>query len=155
VRRTDDFNADVYRRAALERITTAERLLDDGDYVMFYYVAGLAVECMFRAYRYLIDKAFDARHDLRELADASHFLDYLSEAEQEQARAALADVLARWSNSHRYRSYASLRAFLNSAGLYRLAGRTTIRGQVVERNSPYILQGARTLVRIGDERWPN
>lgn len=147
------FNAEVYRRASLERMRTAQQLFRNRDYVMAAYVAGLAVECILRAYRFRLNPQFEGRHDLRRLAEESRFLTFVPEALRGTARAALGDLATRWSNDHRYRSSDALRQFLNAAGLFRLTGGRTVRGNVVRYNAEIVIDAMEMLVTIGDRRW--
>ena len=65
--------AQIYLEAAQEHKTLAFELHEARRYVMAHYVAGLAVECILRAYRYRFDPVFDSRHDLQALYSASRF----------------------------------------------------------------------------------
>lgn len=72
-----EFKPRDYYEAAHERLSQAELLFDvspegvkdrRGDrYVVVVYLAGVAVECMLRAYRLKESKQFDSRHQLAEL----------------------------------------------------------------------------------------
>ena len=73
-----NLTADDYRWASLERIRAAEQLHGDAMYSSAIYFAGVAVECILRAYRVRIDPAFDSRHDLADLLKASGLRDYAS-----------------------------------------------------------------------------
>src|SRR5689334_3990123 len=54
-----------YYRAALERIKQAEYLYREGNsYALAMYVAGVAVECILRAFRARKAPVFESRHDL-------------------------------------------------------------------------------------------
>src|SRR3954466_9232425 len=100
------FDADVYLAAAKERIAEAAELYDGRRYVLCHYVSGLAVECLLRAYRFRKNPEFDSRHDLFALYDASGMADQIPESEAFAVNAALAEVVRRWANDHRYRSAA-------------------------------------------------
>lgn len=113
---------------------------------MAHYVAGLAVECILRAYRYRIDPAFTARHDLRALYAESRFGERLAPEDAQRILAALAEVITRWSNSHRYRSEAALREYLRRAGL-------NGKGKFVKESSRRIVNAALMLVDQGALRW--
>lgn len=79
------FGADSYKAAAHEHVNAARELYNRQRYALAHYVAGLAVECMLRAYRCRIDSVFDSRHDLHDLARKSGFLDIVP-GESDQAR---------------------------------------------------------------------
>jgi HEPN domain-containing protein len=61
------FNEEVYLTPASEHITAAFELLEAERYALAYYVAGLAVECVFRAYATMVGAEHDDKHDLRRL----------------------------------------------------------------------------------------
>jgi hypothetical protein len=52
-----------YFRAAQERMTQASLLRREEHFALAMYVAGAAVECMFRAY-HPTDAEFDEKHDI-------------------------------------------------------------------------------------------
>lgn len=96
--------ADDYRGAAEKRVVTARPLHEAGRYAAAHYVAGLAVECLFRAYRRRIDPEFDARHDLDQLFVVSGFTAQVATQSPRSGRAikeTLAEVVVRWRNSRR------------------------------------------------------
>lgn len=101
-------------------------------YPLAYYLAGLAVECLFRAYTELVGGEHDAL-----LADVG-------------------DVWTRWLNNHRYRSLSSLKNFLNANELYRLEGSRSIKGdsdRVVRYNWDVLLEASLRLLNAGINRW--
>jgi len=146
-----NFTADVYRTAAEEHVNAARQLYTMERYVLAHYVAGLAVECLFRAYKSRRNPAapFDEHHGLHELAEAGRFYDLVPEKLAE-IRAALGDVVTRWLNNHRYRSEGALRAFLKEKKLDRGLPRGT---DVLKENSRRIVNAALQLVRLGVSQW--
>lgn len=101
-------NAGDYFDAALSHSHAARALYSGGRFVLAHYVAGLAVECVFRALRARMTLEFDERHDLMELASSSGFLEAVPPRQQGSISLLLGEVTARWLN-HRYRSDASLK----------------------------------------------
>jgi len=144
------FNAYDYLSAAREHVHGARELYSMRRYVLAHYVAGLAVECLFRAYRLRIDATFDERHDLRLLEKASGFSDIVPGSQRKIISAALGDVIARWQNDHRYRSEESLRRFLKERKLS-----LKVKGDFVKENSRRIANAALQLVNLGDTSWKN
>lgn len=142
------FNAEDYRIAAEEHVTAANQLYGLRRWALAHYVAGLAVECMFRAYRVRIDPQFDEKHYLGKLAKASGFLDIISSERVEVISAALSEVEARWQNDHRFRSEESLRRFLVERKLY-----LRIKGDFVKESSRRIVNAATELVNLGARQW--
>ena len=143
----------MYRRAALERQTEANELHQSERYVLAYYVAGAAVECILHAYRERNDVENTAGHNLYQLAQISGFLDILPDEARGDVTSALADVATRWSNLHRYRSHDALRIFLIRGKLHRLSGNRTVRGDLVRANANAIVSGATAIVTAGNLRW--
>jgi HEPN domain-containing protein len=69
------FRAEEYYRGALERMTQARTTYrDESGYALAMYCAGLAVECLLRAFRWSENAAFEGRHDLSALLKASRML---------------------------------------------------------------------------------
>ena len=141
-------NADVYLTAAQEHVTAARELYKSGRYVLAHYVAGLAVECLFRAYRCRVDKTFDERHDLQNLAKAGRFFSVIPPEQNQIISAALGVVVSQWQNGHRYRSAASLRSFLAEHKLY-----LRIKGDFVKENTRRVVDAALELINLGVMRW--
>lgn len=138
--------ANVYFAAAQEHKTLAVELHEAGRYVLSHYLAGLAVECILRAYRTRINSAFTARHDLAALAQEAGFDSIVPDEMQETIGAAFTEVVRRWSNSHRYRSERALRDSLRQAGL----GRS---GKYVRESSRRIINAAIVIVDQGVLKW--
>ncbi len=107
-----------YYRAALERIKQAHYLYREGSsYSLAMYVAGVAVECLLRAFRARKNPEFESRHDLLSLFAESGMLKVAQEklraggwsAEEiashvKTMRAAVNDVYILWHNNYRYAS---------------------------------------------------
>lgn len=143
---TKDNEAETYRDAATEHIGLARELHNAGRYVMAHYLAGLAVECMLRAYLYRLSPIFTGRHDLQTLYDDAQLDNAVPLEDKQIVGAALTEVTRRWSNSHRFRSEKALRQFLQRAGL----GHS---GKFVRESSRKIVNAATVIVEIGDLKW--
>lgn len=117
------FNQWVYLTAAQERITTANRLFhaEPPDYVLACYAAGVAVECLFHAYRERAGADNTARHDLGLHAQLGLFYDGMSSWQRQSVSALVSEVVSRWQNNHRYRSEEALR----SKTMHKLIARVT------------------------------
>lgn len=57
--------AESYLEAAMAHVEATRTLLENHQFPLSNYLAGLAVECLLRAYSHRLDDTFDARHDLR------------------------------------------------------------------------------------------
>jgi len=142
------WRGDVYRAAAEEHITSLGDLYKSRRYVLAHYVAGLAVECMLRAYRCRWDSTFHERHDLRELARQGRFLDVVPSQRASAIGAALGEVVTRWENQHRFRSGDALRDFLLGRAFDR-----RIKGDFVKESARRIINAAIELVTLGAMQW--
>jgi len=143
-----EFTAEIYRAAAEDRWTALETLYGNQFYTLTLYTAGVAVECMFRAYRARIDPTFDSRHDLFKLERASKFALIVPAARLSEYGAALSALAVRWSNNHRYRSPAALRSWLKRLSLDR-----GITGDPVKENARRASAAAGVIVAIGVAQW--
>ncbi|WP_395141164.1 hypothetical protein [Armatimonas sp.] len=146
--------AQEYLLAAREHFAELQRLTLDEirHYPLTYYLAGVTVECLFRAYMTLVDAKFDDKHDLRQLAASGQFFRFMPSRQQDHLEAALSDVYRRWSNAHRYRSASSLRKFLNQHGLFK-NGQQHLSGDILKPNWEILYDGVDALMTIGLERW--
>lgn len=142
-----EFRPQVYLQAAQERMVRAELLDEERDFVLSHYVAGVAVECILRAYKARLDESLDERHDLRLLAKRGGLFNPAINERQQKAIAALGEVVKRWDNAHRYRTPQSLRKFLTDRGLF------AKKGEVLEFSSAKIVSAMIELVTFGVQRW--
>ena len=108
--------AETYRDAGLQHITVAREVYDFEWYAPANYLAGLAVECVLRAYRTMIDPAFDARHDLGLLFRLARFGDVIPPQDIVRVSTALDVVVTLWSNDHRFLDESALRRRGTSRG---------------------------------------
>lgn len=118
------FSKVVYLEAAQERITSANRLLsqETPDYVMATYLGGVAVECLFHAYRMRARVADTAKHDLLIHSELGNFYGGLKSKQRAAVNALVSEVVARWRNNHRYRSASALRAYIVNKRLHFIEG---------------------------------
>ncbi len=140
--------ARTYRDAGAEHITVARELYDSGRFVLANYAAGLAVECVLRAYRVMIDPEFDSRHDLDKLYSLAKFADVVPSQRVEEVTAALGDVVNLWSNDHRFLTEVALRKRWTKRKLYE-----GIRGDFVKERTRQLVNSASTIVNLGVARW--
>ena len=145
-----NLGADDYRWAAQERVEAANHLHAAAKYATAIYLAGVAVECILRAYRVRDDPHFDSRHDLQHLLMASGLQKYVPEKRREAVAAALGDVWARWRNDYRYAADDRVLRDLRDRKLT-----VGIKGDQLKENSRRVLDRAYELVGIGVARWKN
>jgi HEPN domain-containing protein len=153
------FNAQQYFTAATERMNQARILYNrDNSYALAMYVAGVAVECMFRSLKLLRTDDFDERHDLKRLFSNSHMLEYNKKLEAgcrgsertsaQNIQAWMNDVCIRWANDYRYASEDRLNSELKARELYR-----NVRGDVLKANTRLLLNAAEKLIERGAMIW--
>jgi hypothetical protein len=155
------FTAEHYYRAARERIIEASVLYDRQCHGLSMYVAGLAVECLLRAFRAKKDPVFDSRHDLQLLfrqsgilrlhEDRLERLGYELEQIQQTAtefRAAHNEVVRLWRNDFRFAAESHIRGWLNDIRAY-----DSVKGDVLKANARKLLAAAQSIVNTGVFLW--
>lgn len=150
------FNEIVYVAACQERIRIATQLLNQTvpDYVMATYLSGVAVECLFHAYRIRAGAQDDAKHDLFRQAELGNFFGGMKRRQKEAVGALLGEVVSCWQNNHRYRSADALKAFVIARRLHITGPNSAAtRDDPVKHNAERIVDAANELVTIGITRW--
>jgi len=140
--------AETYRDAGAEHVAAASKLYDEGRYVQANYLAGLAVECILRSYRVMLDPEFDSRHDISHLYKLARFADIVPPSQEETIGAALGQVFALWANDHRFLSEAALRRRWTKRKLY-----DGVKGDFVKEQNRRLINAATTIVNVGVARW--
>jgi len=144
----DEFTPEAYREAAAEHFGRMGRAYDQDDFAWALFVAGLAVENLFRAYHLRVAREFDARHGLRDLARASKFADAVPPRQAEAYAAALGRVAAAWSSNDRFRPEAGVRRRLKRLNLDR-----GVKGDFLKEVARRPVSDATLIVSIGVKRW--
>src|SRR4051794_25589288 len=114
-----ELDAEDYLAAAKDHAAALSATCENGDYALTIYVSGVGVECLFRAFRARRGLPFRSDHALADLGEEAGFPALVPERHRVRFDAALADVVVRWRNNHRFRSKAALRRFLKWAKLDR------------------------------------
>ncbi len=158
-----DFTADHYFRASLERMTQAQYLYrgGEGHYALSMYAAGLAVECLLRAYMVKRKREFESRHDLLLLFKESGILDPSPDRlkargltdsqvlEHEKTMwSSVNEVFLLWRNNYRFASEERLLAHLKKMKLYHRA-----KGGVLKARAADLLEAAERFVAKGLLQW--
>ena len=142
------FRADHYLEAARERVFSAFCLYDSSRYAAAIHFAGVAVECLLRAYRMRKTGTFDERHDLAELMKSSSIASFIPNKLNQEFGAALTTVWRRWKNNYRYASMSRLSTELRDLGLF-----ATIKGDPLKENARITLSAAQKLINAGVLSW--
>ena len=158
-----DFTADHYFRASVERMSQAHHLYREGKgcYALAMYVAGLAVECLLRAYVVKRKREFESRHDLLLLFKESGILNVdpdklkarglTDEQIQEHQKVLWSSVNAvfiLWRNNYRFASEARLLAHLKKMKLYQ--GK---KGDLLKAKAYDLLKAAQGFIDKGVLQW--
>ncbi len=143
-----DFTAESYRAAALEHMERAQEFHAEGRYFLAHYFAGVAVECLLRAYLLRINPEFDSRHDLYQLARSSGFFNLVPYNLQPVYSSKFAVLNLRWRSNHRYATEEQWRSYLSG-----LKADFSMKGERVKNNSRTVLNIAYDIVSLGDKKW--
>jgi hypothetical protein len=139
-----------YRNAALERMGDTIQLRRLDRYPFAMYAAGVAAECMLRAFRHP-DREHAAHHDV-----VAHFAlcdrERLGERAWTNLRGPVQTVHLLWLNNFRYVHEDQLRRYLNDLKYYQRVrkGSDTLKVACIE-----LIDAALAIVTVGDERWRN
>ena len=140
--------ADEYYQAALDHIDEARLLYDENRYVLAHYVAGLAVECMLRAYAVRNGEPFEGRHNLSKWLELARFDEVIATSRREIVSSSYNVVVTQWNSTQRYYSDGFLRAYFRNAHLNR-----GIKGDAVKELTRRIAEAAFDVLNEGKVRW--
>ena len=151
-----DFTADHYYRASVERMSQAQHLyrVGVGYYAVAMYNAGLAVECLLRAYMLKRKRQFESRHDLLLLFKESGILDVdpdklkakglieeQIQAHQKVLWTSVNEVFILWRNNYRFASEARLLAHPKQMKLFQGA-----KGDLLKAKAHDLLKAAQRFI---------
>ncbi len=145
-------SAETYRAAAREHLERGDRLWDTGQYFLAHYIAGLAVECLLRAYLLRRSREFVSRHDLNGLARESKFYDLVPPKQVEAFSAKFALLNARWRSNHRYFSERQLLNYMNEPNA-QAAEDLQGRGEKWKNLSRTVVSLAHDVINQGEAKW--
>ena len=158
-----DFTAEHYFRASVERISQAQLLYKEGTgyYALTMCLAGVAVECLLRAYMVKRKREFESRHDLLLLFKESGILnvdmdkmkargltDQQIENHQKVLWSSVNDVFILWRNNFRFASEARLLAHLKKMKLYE-----GVKGNLLKGKAHDLINAAQRFVDRGVLQW--
>ncbi len=148
---TNHFTHTDYFSASLTRQSDLTHLRQNKNSAIFsVYIAGVAIECMFRAYITKYTKEFDAKHDLEKLYTKSLLGSELDTKEREVFTIAVKRANQIWSNDMRYASekrmkrliaHKNIKADLNDVNKY------------IERHFSDIFEATEIIISKGREKW--
>lgn len=143
-------DGDRYIEAPPQRTDAARTLYGDQRYTEAVYLAGVAVECVLRAFAQDGGEAFDARHDLRLLFKAATLERFVGEKQRQIVSVALGEVWARWKNNYRYAPEEGMRKELKRLKLDR-----GIKGDALKETARVTIENALIVVNKGTFQWKN
>jgi HEPN domain-containing protein len=112
------------------------------------YLAGVAVECLLRAYMVRKGGEIDTRHDLSLLLERSGMIEYLSALSIREVQSLVGQVGSRWDNLRRFMSDDRLRSEYRRQRLH-----LGIKGDFLKETSRTVFKAAHRLYIIGEEQW--
>jgi hypothetical protein len=139
-----------YLEAAKEHVGALSVLYDDGRYALTMYVAGLAVECLFRAFRAKNSLPFRSDHSLDILSREAGFPDLIPRGDRVRFDSALGELILVWQNAYRFCCQSAIRALLKRRRLDR-----GIKGDPVKEFARRLASDAVDLVALGVGQWTN
>lgn len=141
-------DAQSYFESGVSHSSTALDLYYAGSFQLSFYVAGLSVECIFRALIARSSLQFDEMHDLKKLSDSSKFIANVPVSRTFELAGNLEQVYTLWSNVHRFRSEKAMRRFLKNRQFDR-----GIKGDFLKENCRRIVNAADAIVKEGIVQW--
>jgi hypothetical protein len=140
--------AEDYLAAANDHTAALGSLYERGHHALAIYRAGLAVECVFRAFRQKKGLPFTQEHKLSKLAEEAGFPQLVAERDRVDFDAATSALAGAWQNSHRFRSNGVMRRFLKQNELDR-----GVKGDYLRENARRLTSRALLLVSLGVKQW--
>jgi len=126
----------------------AQQFHREESYFLAHYFAGVAVECLLRAYLLRVSPEFDSRHDLYQLARSARFFNLIPNALQREYGAKFTILNLRWRSHHRYATEKQWRDYLSE-----LKADFSLKGDRAKNNSRTLLNVALDIVNLGDRQW--
>lgn len=142
------FRSEHYLEAAKERVFSAFRLYESSRYSAAIYLAGVAVECLLRAYIVRKTPEFDEKHDLTALMKKSSIAEFIPTQQRRDLGASLTVVWLRWKNNYRYASISRLSSEFRDIGLF-----TGIKGDPLKENARKTLISTEKIINAGVLAW--
>jgi HEPN domain-containing protein len=140
--KTNEPRAEAYRDAAAERCADAAALLDAGRFACAIWVAGVAMECLFRAYHRRSSDRLDTGHDLKQLFRESGFSDHVAPRHVVRMANSISEVAKHWKHRYRYDPSAAVQRSVRA--------RTSAE---FRRRAQRIVNEAQEVVAHGVSRW--
>lgn len=144
------FGAEDYREGSLLRLKEAQTLSDNANWVGATYLAGRAVEAIFRSLLWQQSKELETGHDLRQMLTRVRDLISLNEKENDKLNDAVNEVAIVWRNDLRFVGEKRFRRQLRTSGRMYSIGRKRVKGDPLKANAISILEACERIVAIGE-----
>ncbi len=149
--KSNDFTKNDYYSAALNRYKNLEHLKTNKDSIIFsLYCAGVAAECMFRAYILKETRAFDEKHDLLKLYTKSKMWLTLTDEQKIELSISVKKISDFWFNNLRYTS--DSRAKRKIAHKFVRTNFKDI-NKYLEKHNNDIFMATKNVIEIGEKLW--
>lgn len=149
--KSKDFTKTDYYTAALLRKGDLEHLRKNESSIIFsLYCAGVAVECMLRAYIRIETKEFDSRHDLSQLFEKSKLALIISPEDKGKVTASITKIAQFWSNNLRYTSDTRMKRFI----AHKIV-RTKFKdiNKYLKKHNNDIFEATEIIIKMGETSW--
>jgi len=146
----DPLGSEDYREGSLLRLKEAQTLSDNAHWVGAIYLAGRAVEAIFRSLLRQQSKKLETGHDLKQMLTRARFLMSLSETEDDKLNEAVNEVATVWRNDLRFAGEKRVRRQLKASGRMHNIGQKRVKGDPLKANAKSVLEACERIVTIGE-----
>ncbi len=147
-----------YFEASQERLKDAISLYraanhDQASYAACLYISGLAVECLARAYRAMLQLSFDDKHDIRRLFSPEIMEKMCPPKRNREFSDALNTIYLTWLNKYRYAPDNRLEALFKSQYQGTKIKGKSVQGSYLKFACMKVQDAMHTLFNIGVIEW--
>ena len=151
--RDNPFTSHDYFHASISRQADVDVLKSDDNSIIFaIYCAGVAIECMFRAYIKLHTNEFDSKHDLKKLYSKSRLSERLNESEKQKIVELLFVADKIWHNDLRYFSEKRYKR-VKGHELAKLQRQPKDIIKYIQNADSEIFSASKYITKIGEDKW--
>ncbi len=143
-------SSDYYSAALTRQADLAHLRTNPESVILTGYCAGLAIECMFRAYIVKSTNEFDAKHNLEKLFEQSGMAVSMNPKEKEKLTLAVKKAGRIWSNDLRYSSEIRMKRKLAHEIVNT---RFKNIGSYLKHYFEELFTATDTIIEIGKQRW--
>jgi len=146
----DAFGSDDYREGSLLRLKEAKTLYASEKWVGAIYLAGRAVEALFRCLLWRQSKQQETGHDLKEMLTRVRSWNLLPRADEVAMRSCLTTIAVIWRNDLRFTGSERFYRILKESGRDRKIGKMTVMGDPAKANAKIVLEACETIIARGE-----